>query len=527
MAQQKLSPRQKMINMMYLVLIAMLALNVSREILKSFHLFELSYLNANSSTDKRNNELFENIRLMAQDPKSKERAREWYLRAQETRKISKEFCVYVDQMKSEVEKLGGGREEAIKKGDLPELKRPDEMEVNANYFQAEGKNQGSRLQKRINETREKLLAQLKDVRNGSTLIAALRSTTQLKAEDPKSNSVEKNTWVNTYLVEAPLAGVMTLLSKAENDCKLLESDVLSVLNENVNINTIIHDGQLAIIKPQSQNVLSGEFFEAQVALMTYDTKVQSVMRINGQTIEVRDGIGYVKIPARGTGSHQMVAEIETMDPNTGQNMTVKSAPLTWNSYEGSASISPVNMNVLFFGLDNPISISIPGITPENTMATANNGITLIKQGNGKYIAKVSGNAKTATISVSARMQDGNVKQMGSMEFRLRNVPKPKIKLGSLEPGTYDKSAVASQMFLFAALEDFYFQGVGYTVQSYDAHLVSKHSNAIEKSVTGNSTASIKSMLASARSGDILYIDRIKVTGPTGAIKVGDFSIKFK
>lgn len=526
MAQQKLSPRQKMINMMYLVLIAMLALNVSREILKSFHLFELSYINANLNTDKRNNELFNAIKLMAQDPKSKERAKEWYSRAVETRKLSKEFCTYVESMKLEIEQLGGGREELETKGELTELKRPDEMEVNARYFQTEGKDQGSKLQKRINETREKLLSQLKGTRNDENSIATLRTTTQLKAIDPKSNSIEKKTWVNTYLVEAPLAGVMTLLSKSQNDCKQLESDILSILGENVNINTIIHDGQMALIKPQSQNVLSGEYFEAEVALMTYDTKVQSVMKINGRNIEVKDGIGRLRIPAFGTNSQQLIAEIETMDPNTGKAITIKSEPLVWNSYEGSAAISAENMNVLFFGLENPIMISVPGITPENTIVSSTNGISLRKLGAGKYMATVSGNAREGKVLVSARMSDGKIKSMGEMKFRLRTVPKPKIKLGSLESGTYDKATVLMQQFLFAALEDFYFQGVGYKISGYSAHLVSKKASQ-DVSVTGNSTDKMKSMISGAKSGDLLYINDIKVSGPNGPVKVGDFSIMIK
>lgn len=526
MAQQKLSPRQKMINMMYLVLIALLALNVSREILKSFHLFELSYINANNSTEKRNNELFNAIKAMAQDPKSKERAKEWYLRAQETRRLSKSFCAYIDAMKSEIEALGGGREETTVKGEISELKRPDDMEANANYFQKEGKDQGSKLQKRINDTREQLLSQLKGTRNSESIMSTLRSTTQLKALDPKSESLEKKTWVGTYLVEAPLAGVMTLLSKSQNDCKQLESDVLSILSENININTIIHDGQLALIKPQSQSVLSGEFFEAEVALMTYDTKVQSVMKVNGQAIEVKDGIGKVRFPARGTSSNQIVAEIETMDPNTGQTMVVKSEPLTWNSYEGSAAISAENMNVLFFGLENPIAISVPGITPDNLIVSATNGIVLKKTGSSKYVASVAGNAKEGKVLVSARMSDGNIRSMGEMKFRLRAVPKPKIKFGSLEAGTYDKSALLSQQFLFAVLEDFYFNGVSFRVTGFDAHLVTKRST-IDETVSGNSTQKLKSMLSGAKPGDILYIDGIKVTGPNGPVKVGDFSIKIK
>ncbi|MCC6817310.1 MAG: gliding motility protein GldM [Bacteroidia bacterium] len=528
MASQKLSPRQKMINMMYLVLIALLALNVSREILKSFHLFELSYFNANQSIEKRNEDIMVQLSLLARDDKSKARAKEWYDLALETRKISAEFCQYVESVKKEVELLGGGREERKKDESIPELKRPDEMEVNAHYFQSSGKDNGTKLQLKINETREKLLGMLKNVRNSQGVIATLRSTSQLKAIDPLSNEMEKKTWVNTYLVEAPMAGVMTLLSKTQNDCKNLESDVLAVLSENVNINTLIKDGQMAVIIPQSQNVLSGEYFDANIALMSYDTKVESVMRVNGQLIDVKNGIGHIRIPAKGTASHQIFAEIESIDPQTGKSMVVKSEPIEWNSYEGSAAISADNMNVLFFGLENPLSISVPGITPENINVSSTNGIQLRKVGPGKYLASVSGSAREGKVIVNARMQDGTFKSMGTMSFRLKSVPEPKIKFGSLEQGTHERSNLMSQNFIYAVLEDFYFKGVSYKVKSYQAHLVTKKiGNSRDENIVGNSTQIVKEMLKGARSGDVLYFNAIKVQGPTGEIRVPDFSIMIK
>lgn len=111
MAKQTLTPRQKMINMMYLVLIAMLALNVSREILKSFHLFELSYINANESLQKKNAEMMLGFEAKMANEKTKPRTEEWYKLAVEAKKTSDEFCAYIEEVKKEIIKQGGGREE--------------------------------------------------------------------------------------------------------------------------------------------------------------------------------------------------------------------------------------------------------------------------------------------------------------------------------------------------------------------------------------------------------------------------------
>lgn len=529
MANQKLTPRQKMINMMYLVLIAMLALNVSREILKSFHLFELSFNSANNGADQRNNEIMDRFKLSMYNERSKIRAEKWYIRAKEARNISAEFCQYLEQMKSDIVKGAGGREEAkTNEKSLTELKRPDDIENHAHYFIPEGLGNGPKLQKRINETRSKLIQLLTGVRNGKSIMNSLEQTSNLKALDPKNTTKEKQTWVSLYLENAPLAGVVALLTKTQNDCKTLESEILSVMEENININTLVHDGQMAMIIPENQSVMSGEKFKARVALISYDTRTSAKMLVNGQPVQVRDGFGHIEIPAVGTGSHTLKASIESIDPNTGQPIMVESGRLEWNSFTAAATVSADNMNVLFIGLDNPMSISVPGITPENTIVTSNNGISLKNMGHGKYTATVKPGNKTGTVTVKAKLSDGSIKQMGEVSYKIRSVPSPKIKMGNLEPGTHSKSALAAQTFLFAVLEDFYFNNVSYKVTSFKATLIPKKKLGYdEKYNSGNSLNGVSQLLKNAGSGDVLYIDEIKVKGPSGDLNMGSVTYKIK
>ena len=193
MATQQLSPRQKMINMMYLVLIALLALNVSREILKSFYLFELSYINANQSTEIRNAELMNAFKSRMDNPKSKARTQQWYHLALQTRNISKEFCAYVESVKKDIVTKGGGREEAASASEkTPELKKPDDMEEHAHYFIDEGLGHGKELQKKINDTRKQLCQILLSARNGKSVAAALERSSQLKAIDPPKSALSSS-----------------------------------------------------------------------------------------------------------------------------------------------------------------------------------------------------------------------------------------------------------------------------------------------------------------------------------------------
>jgi hypothetical protein len=118
--------------------------------------------------------------------------------------------------------------------------------------------------------------------------------------------------------------------------------------------------------------------------------------------------------------------------------------------------------------------------------------------------------------------------MGQMLYQLRRVPKPKFRFGSLEEGSHEKSVIMAQQNAYAFLEDFYFKGVKYQVVKFHATLVSSKSILTpDQTVMGSSTTQLKSMLKSAKSGDILYIDQIRVSGPNGEINLKDFTLKIK
>ncbi len=528
MSNQKLSPRQRMINMMYLVLIAMLALNVSREILKSFHLFELSFINANHTADNRNHEIMNSFQAKMDSAKTRAKTEKWYLLAKDARRLSDEFTNYVEQLKVEIIREGGGRlEPEEKQNGVTELSKPDDLEHHAYYFSDNGKANGRKLKLKINETREKLLDLVIASRNGNAVRSSLSRSTQLRAVDPKSTGSEIKTWENIYLESAPLAGVVTLLTKTQSDCKALEADVLNVLSENININTVIHDGQMAVIIPDSRYVMSGSDFRAKIALATFDKTSPQKIMVNGQPITLNGGLGEYTFPANGTSSHTVEAKIETINPLTGETIYVKADPIEWSSFQPSATIAADAMNVLFVGLDNPMSISVPGVTPENTLVTASNGVTLSKNGSGKFIARANGTSNSSVISVSARMQDGTIKKMGANTYRVRMVPHPKLKLGNLSSGVYPKGKLMLQTSVNAVLENFYFNDVRFTVMRYKAILVSARNGYIEKEGISGDPTSFRWVLQQAKPGETVYIDYVRVKGPGSEMLLDPISLKIQ
>lgn len=523
MASGKLSPRQKMINMMYLVLIALLALNISNEILKAFHLMEVSFVKANQSlTDKNKGIMAAFDAAMEKKDAAGERARPWAEKAKKVQEISAKFCKDIDVYKAEIEKAAGGRKE-LEPGQtgLPEMSKGDDMEGHKHYLGTDDpgiKGKGDELRVIIDKARKDMINVLNDpkVKDAKAVVNNLEKTTAFKVEDFKDENGATKTWERDVLGHSPVAGVMAMLTKVQNDCKALETDILTKLAENIDAATIKFDKQMAVVISESTNVMSGSSFKAQVALAAYNSTAAQRILVNGSPIPVKDGLGEINIPASGVGSHRIEAKIESIDPATGETVLIPAPIVEWTSFQPSATISADAMNVLYIGLDNPMSISVPGVAPASTIVSPGPGITLTKLSDGKYKATVSAGSKESVISVSAKMPDGSTKKMGEMKYRIRQVPKPEAMLGNLGSGSYPKAQVtAAAAFVYANLANFVFDGVKFTVTKYNVIFVPRRGNMEETPVSGNSAAAVKNFANKAKAGDIILIDRIRATGPGG------------
>lgn len=508
MALTNLSPRQKMINMMYLILIAMLALNVSREILKTFYLMEVSFESSKKSLTSKNTLLA--LSLADFEKSNKQRANKWYEKAKSAQKISSEFSVYIQSIRKALENTGGGRslpEISSVAYSLTELNKPDNMEPHANYFINQKK--GYDLQQKINNTRESLLQLLNDqsINKNALIIKQLREQSTLKAEDSKNSEGKKMEWVRSYLEQAPLAGVMALLSKIETDCKNLESEVLTVLYNQVEAKTFKVDTLNATVLPESPFVLIGEEYKARIAVTALNTTSSPSVVINGAKVPVENGYGVYSQKAVKQGVNTIEGYVEVPGPN-GEMSKLKVAS-QWISFAPTATISPEAFNLLYIGIDNPLSVSIPGFSPDDVIVSVSNGAGVLRKvGSGKYSLKpnaVVGN-KT-TISASVKMPDGKIKVMGTMEFRLRNVPTPTARLGTWKSSApISVGVLRAQSSLVAFMgDDWAFNNVSYTVVSYKAMLYNSRGQVVGPfSFTSSSLDGVKSKF-NFKSGDNLMV----------------------
>jgi len=545
MAGGKTTPRQKMINMMYLVLTALLALNVSKEIIKAFNLIENSLITSTSNIKAKND--MARKAIAKEDNESAKAAGKY---ADEAKKIADQFEKNIDGIKTDLEALAEGRkkdaESMLVKGGVAELVQGDNMEVHANYFLLEkgatrkdgkqwgfnpsGKMRGDAVMGMINSTREDLLkvldAAIKDPNlggkddNGETkklLEEAkknLSDKTALRAEGGKKSDGGEGGWVSMYLEHSPLAGVFALLSKYTNDARSLESEITATLAKAVNASDFKFDKLAAVISAPSSAIMQGQTYEADIMLAAYNSKAQMNITANGAPVEIKEGIG--KYKATGVTPGEMSYKVNISVPGPGGKTENLVAEAKYSVFPPMAAISADELNVFYVGLENPISVAVAGVDPKNISVSVTVG-NLQRRPDGRYnVLMPARTANESIVNVTAKMGDGRVMNMGSKKFKIRSVPKPVFRAGAV---SFDKpivlSALAVQSTAVALLENFVYDGVKYQIQSFTfTGIGSKGPKNIN--CTGASLAPIKGILSSMRAGEFVMFSEIRAVGPSGA-----------
>jgi len=538
MAGGKVSARQKMINMMYLVLTALLALNVSKEIIKAFNLIENSLDNSTKNIVQKNTAVLGSLVKTAAENKAAAAAVSY---CNQVQGISKSLIDRLNAIKNELLLRSGdqkdpkmGRkqepEAMLVKGGVAELTQGDNMEVHGNYFMKEngGKN-GSDLQDAINKARIDMLAVMMKASNDPVLAAspetkkmltermkAIEEKTSLYANNATNSSGTEQTWVSMYLEHSPLAGVFAMLSKVENDSRSMEAEVMQALAESVNAADYKFDKLIPVVSAATSAVLTNQTYEANILLAAYNSKAQMVVTVNGRPIEVVDGVGKYKVTSASPGTQKYKVGIQVPKPNGGGSDNYETEA-EYSVFAPQAAISADELNVVYVGLPNPISVSVGGVDPKNVSVTATGGgVSLRANKPGSYNAIIpTRNGNECMINVTAKLPDGRTVSMGSKKFKVRNVPRPVFKAGSVGfSGPISLAAMKVQANAVAALDNFVYDGVKYDVLSYRFTCIGRRTNGPKiQVVNGSSLSPIAAYLKMLGPGDLIQFDQIKVVGP--------------
>jgi gliding motility-associated protein GldM len=513
MAGGKLSPRQKMINMMYLVLTAMLALNVSAEILKAFHNFEVSMQNSGANLDAANVKLLSAMdkEVEKQGPK----AQPFRDKAYQAKKLSDDFYTYIESIKTIL------LVDDSKNGENPrepdgELKSAKDMEIAVQYFMENRKTggdkeaKGKELMSQIVNTRESLLGLLDE---GDRV----NIKSDLRCDDPpKNNEGEKFTWLEETFHSLPLAAAFANLTKYQNDAKKTESDVIAALSTKINATDFKFDALQATIVAPFGSVTSGQPYTAEIFLSAFNSKQSGKVFVNGNPVEVKDGKGMYKASTGAEGTFKVKAEIEVVDPLTGQPKRY-AAESEYQVFSPVATISASKMSIFYAGIDNPVDISVPGFRPNQVQASCSNGA--MTGANGKYNVKVQmGPTRVATINVVATMDDKTQKSFVK-EFKIRPLPPLAVTVNGKEGGGVAGAEVQVWSFLNASFgPSFAYDGLQYSVNSYQC-IVQTKQGAQVFNVTGPAISpDLKSAASRCRKGDLIIFFNIKASSTTAPAK---------
>lgn len=511
MAGGKMSPRQKMINMMYLVLMALLALNVSKEILKSFYLFEKSFYSAAGNIDSKNASTMK--ALEASMEKNAAKTKPYMDRAKGVQKETKDFIAYVDNIGKMVEEWYGGRDP--KTGALIS---PDQMEDHALYFTVKDKGaKGKEFMNKINEARENILKYLKpdaglsDSTNITDLTEynAALAASQLHAKDDKGG-VSKVGWIEENLEHNPAAGLMALLARIKNDAKTTESDALDRLALRIDATDYKFDKLEAKVLAKSNYVMEGENYEADILLVASNSKGQPNITVGSASVDVDGGVGKYTQRASGVGIKTFAGKIIIDGPEGQKEFPFENE---FTVFKPAATIAATEMNLLYKGIDNPMSISVPGFAASEVKISAP-GLNLQSLGGGNYNAKVPASTSNEVTITASITRDGKTKTVGSSKFRVRSLPQPTAQLGGIPNDGLPKgkSAVGAQTTIIASMGAGFAYNLNYRVTGFKMIMAYKRKPpVILSSSSGTLTGEMQNLMKSAQSGDRILLEEVRAT----------------
>ena len=553
--------RQKMINMMYLVLTALLALNVSKEVLNSFFEVNKGIERTTSNFDLKNDDTYAAFDNAAINNPIKYKAvrDEAYALKSKTDQIvdSLQKMKYNLVLATDGEVFLGTEQEIFNTdGDLIE-----EKAINISWNQLTVKQK----QKVLNSPIAHLGAKDNRDQAGSLFYnkkkAALKGVEtpatrrKLEMEDLKSffinlagenqrlvNSINETfdladrkqrdgkviAWEYHNFYDMPAVGALTLLSKMQSDIRNTESNIIDYLKRDIDAKALKFTSAEGIQIPKTNFVLRGDSFRAEIFITAmndnqnpdiyvgeYDSlpdgtyEMKGVEGVDYEVVNVENGKGIFAKRTTSEGLKKWGGLI-SMKTETGN----KYYPFGGEYLVAAktAVVSPVNMNILYLEVDNPLEVSVPGFTAGEITAVINNGkLTPKKKSRGEWSARPSKKGK-ALVTLYAR-SDGKRSKMGSMEFRVKEVPPPKAKVqfATMVNGTMmiEKMRMVNAGGLIAELKDFDFKGVRYVITSYRMSGVYKGEQIKEDTKGGKFSDKMVQIIKNTKSGNNITISNIK------------------
>lgn len=417
MAGGNLSPRQKMINLMYLIFIAMLALNMSKEVLSAFGLMNEKLTESNEAATQRNETFVASLDQKATDqPEKYEPLKE---KAHQIDVLASNFNSYLEDLKGKmVAKLDDPTDyEIMDKGDY----------LDENFFKGDKlKPEGEEFLKQIATFRDGVSSLLADQKGMEDVVKDVQK--KFSTEDVRNRDNVKQSWLDYHYKGFPLVASLTKMTQLQADIKTTESEVLSNMLQGTLSSEVSMTNYTTLMETSKSAYFNGEQFDGEIVLGRKDasTKPSRVeLTLDGRALTenqytIEDGKVKLKINAGAAGEHKIEGKLIFAQDGEEIEVPVNSSFATVPK-PNAATISADKMNVVYRGVKNPMTISFAGVSDNKVVANAQ-GLTRTR-GSSYVMDATQIKGREVTINVTGTLPDGQ-KVSDNAKFRIKDLPKP-------------------------------------------------------------------------------------------------------
>ena len=563
MAGAKETPRQKMIGMMYLVLTALLALNVSADILDAFAIVNDGQEKTNASVENKIEDYY-NI-FEQQYLKEPEKARAYWDKANEIRVKTDEIINFIgsdimvpmvletegitldnllnpkDKKKSLVRNLNKVNPEnrrVFYEFELKNIDAKDKYDAATNFMI--NNDNATLLKNKIQEYREFIVKTVEEagLSNYSKYVGLL---TDVDHNGEKiiytDNDGQELNWENKNFEHIILTAEIAILNKIIGEIQTTEYDAITALYKQIGSSDFKFESVQARVIQKSDYIIKGQNYEAEIFIAAADTSkafdvkyymgAEDFNKAKGEPVKLnsKEGKVLLSFPTSTVGVHKYVGRIEIPRPDGSVafydfNETFQVAP-------PSVTVAPTKMMVMYEELQNPISVSAPGFTSDEITINVEGGKYTKDKNDGDYFVEVNKGAKIVKVKVTARDETGKMVDLGAQEFRVKQVPDPVVKIGEITGGKVEKEVLLSIGRVMAVMKDFDFEGFNYVVDSYTVSTY--RGTFIDKNNKGPKFSSeVIELISNAQTGQRIQFQDICVRSPKGEVRnVGSINIQIK
>ncbi len=529
------TPRQKMISMMYLFLTAMLAINVSDTVLNSFGQVDESLRKNNEILGNNNNNSYSDINTAFINNEIK--FKDAHDKSLKIRAQVDTLDKLIEGYKWEIARLNDGEE-----GNPYNLVSKDNTDVGAQVmtfkFNPKKPSKAELLKGAINQYRDFLLNDV-IVDTAQFSVLSQNIINSLNTEDPTRSELKEAhthnegnlTWEDEMFVNIPVAAIMPLMTKLQSDIKNTEAMALSFLLSQATAGDFKVNDIKAHLIPSTTYLIEGNTITGNAILAASDSTQPLKYNILLDGKKLSEEKGYFEIKNPSIGKHTIEGSI-SYKTSEGIYNPYSFESITFEVAKPSATVSATKMNVLYAGVENPMSISAPGFSAKEISPKFDDGSPLTPDGDG-YMAKPKTPGKIINVLVYANVE-GNLKLIGKSPFRVKSLPPPtafikypketqdatgkKVTLTENFPSDdgsnrFKKKDLLNAYGVVAELPGSDFK-VEYDIESFDMTFYDNMGNA--KTLSSNSSKFTNEQISKIKSlgrGKQFYISNVKAVGP--------------